>query len=72
LSNAIRSMRRAAARRSGAEPVRKEQLTIIHDDGGYSVLHPTKGWRRFTARRLAVIQRTAAMLAGRGNEGALV
>lgn len=26
-------------------------------DGGYQVLHPTKGWMRFSARRLMAINR---------------
>lgn len=63
MSSLIRNIARKAARNSSNyEP--KPQKTVAHIDGGYSVLHPTRGWQRFSARRLRAIQRTAEMLSG--------
>jgi len=33
----------------------KSQTFVQHDDGGYSVLHPTRGWRKVSARRAALV-----------------
>ncbi len=30
----------------------RPQLTIFNEDGGYTTLHPTKGWRTVSARRV--------------------
>jgi hypothetical protein len=32
------------------------------DDRGYDALHPTKGWKRYSARRLAAQFRVAQLL----------
>jgi len=32
----------------------KSQVFKQHDDGGYSVLHPTRGWRHVCAKRAAL------------------
>ena len=52
-----RQIKRAAYRRVGKDWPAKPVFRI-NDDGGYSVLRPTKGWAHFTARRLGAIEKT--------------
>jgi len=37
--------------RNAADYKPAEPIVCLHKDGGYSVLHPTKGWRRVSALR---------------------
>lgn len=47
-----------AVRKAGTG--RRQFVYDLYGDG-YSVLHPTKGWRRFTAKRLAAVALTAKL-----------
>lgn len=47
-----RKVRRSKARRTGTDWPTREQETRINSDGGYSYLHPTKGWVKVSAKRL--------------------
>lgn len=40
----------------------KTQTYIQHRDGGYSVLHPTRGWRMVSGRRVAAQFRMSQLL----------
>lgn len=60
-------MARNIAERSMTKEERKEarnkpQQHTSLADGGYAVLHPTRGWRIFTGRRLAAQRRMAQLL----------
>lgn len=53
------SIARQIRRRTTKAPSGKPQPYIALPDGGYMALHPTRGWRRFSAARL----RAGAMIA---------
>lgn len=55
-----RPKRRAQRASSTFEP--KPQPTIVHEDGGYSTLRPTKGWIRISGARLRAQQKMAQLL----------
>jgi len=57
-----RAIKRAAYARSGREWPTRERLFVINPDGGYSALTPTKGWRRFSKRRLVAQSKLRAMM----------
>ena len=48
----VRSIRRARARKNGIDWVVKERPFVVHPDGGYSVLRPTKGWIKVSGKRV--------------------
>lgn len=56
-----RKIRRAYAKRGGKEWQSKE-TPFRHDRSGYSALHPTKGWRRISFKRLEAQRRMAQLL----------
>lgn len=56
MTNLARKMAREKGWRS-----ERPQDTILHDDGGYSTLHPTKGWRRVSGARVAAREKMALM-----------
>jgi hypothetical protein len=48
----LRNLQRKIARRV-RDPERKPQPFRLHTDGiGYDVYHPTRGWRRVSAKRV--------------------
>lgn len=63
----IRSMRRNAARKTAEGWQGLPQYTEFHgeegDISGYTTLHPTKGWRTVSTKRLRAQARMAQMLA---------
>lgn len=61
MSNQIKRAMLRRAQKAGA-PSTTEQQYRAHADGvGYDVLHPTRGWKRISAKRLAA-QRVIAMM----------
>lgn len=48
----VRRLRREWKRRSGDVPDTKPQVVQMLKSGGYRVLHPTKGWRTVSPKRL--------------------
>lgn len=48
MTNIARQIARSKGWRSD-----KPQPTIFNEDGGYSTLHPTKGWKTMSAKRIA-------------------
>jgi hypothetical protein len=50
MSSFTRTLQRRALRKS-PDYTPKPQLTQIHPDGSYHVLHPTRGWRFVCAAR---------------------
>lgn len=61
MSNQIKRAMLRRAQKAGA-PSTTEQQYRQHADGvGYDVLHPTRGWKRISAKRLAA-QRAIANL----------
>lgn len=57
-----RSFRRAAYRRAGKEwPAIERPYRDVKRGAGYEVLHPRKGWRRVSAKRLRAQALLAAM-----------
>ena len=51
MSSYLRRLQRKAARvRGDYEPA--ERPFVLLPDGGYQVLHPTRGWHTFSKRRL--------------------
>lgn len=61
MSSLIRRIERKWAKsRADYEP-RPQQYKMLRD-GGYLVLHPTKGWRRVCGARLRAGRRMAALL----------
>lgn len=63
MSSFPRRLQRKRLRQS-ADYAPKAQLTIVHKDGGYSTLHPTKGWVRVSGKRVAARLRMAQLLRG--------
>lgn len=54
MSTESRHIKRRAAKRNGVEwPSRPQPAQQTHN--GYRTLHPTRGWRYVSARRLAAI-----------------
>ncbi len=45
------SIQRQIRRKRSLPTPEFSQPVIIHDDGGYSALHPTRGWQHFSAKR---------------------
>jgi hypothetical protein len=50
-----RRIRRAQFRKNGKPWPTRERTFIVHDDGGYSVLRPTKGWIHVCAARVRLM-----------------
>lgn len=57
-----RQFRRAICRKTGKEWLGKPTPFRVHKNGGYDALHPTKGWRRISARRLRAQTRLRNMI----------
>lgn len=56
-----RHQRRAKAAKADRP---ERHFEFLGDGYGYRVLHPTKGWRRHTERRIDAVATTQAVLAG--------
>ena len=50
------SLQRKMSRKHGWRSERP-QPTIFNEDGGYTTLHPTKGWRTVSAQRVEAQKR---------------
>jgi hypothetical protein len=62
MSSMLRNLQRKIERRS-PDRARVEQPYRQHADGtGYDVYHPTRGWRRISAKRVAAQARMASLL----------
>lgn len=61
MSGLSRKMRRAARRKNGHSWPSSEQRTIVRDDH-YMTLHPTRGWKRISNKRVEAQHRMAQML----------
>ena len=57
MSSMLRRIQRKAAFKTEAAPWQFRPLP----DGGYVALHPTRGWKRFSGKRLAAQGRVAQM-----------
>lgn len=62
MTSLSRKMNRAACRRSGIEYNRKDRIYIMDDNGGYDALHPTRGWRHISEKRLSAQRKMAEIL----------
>jgi len=68
MSSFVRRMGRRIAKRSmtateiATHKETKTQSYVQHEDGSYSVLHPTRGWRSVSARRMEAQRRMAQLL----------
>lgn len=60
MSSFTRRLQRNAKRKGGSFEVKDRPYKAL-PDGGYMVLLPTKGWMRFSARRLRAQARLAAI-----------
>lgn len=60
-----RQMKRAAIRKLPVEerPEARDPATKLHGKTAYSVCHPTKGWRRFSVKRMMAQHAMAGALA---------
>lgn len=61
MSSMIRNLQRKFLRQQPGYKGRK-QFTILHEDGGYTTLTPTKGWRFISGKRLDAQRRMARLL----------
>lgn len=61
MSSLLRRLRRNALRKS-ADYEPNTQPTVVYPDGSYRTLHPTRGWRYISAKRLQAQQWMAGLL----------
>ena len=66
MSNSLKRNLRKAHGLTGKYIANGGEQPVRIDDQGYDVLHPTRGWKRISYRRLAAQQRMATMLGGHG------
>lgn len=64
MSSLPRRLQRRARLKAG-EKRDPRQLTRNVTDESYEVCHPTRGWRRFSAKRIWAQHRMATLLGGR-------
>ena len=62
MTSLTRKMKRARFRRNGQTWPTRQQPTIVHADGSYHTLRPTKGWIFISAARLRAQHRMAGLL----------
>lgn len=62
MTSIARKMIRAAKRRTGTKPDKDRPWTTDIRDDHYVVLHPTRGWRRISNRRVEAQRRMAHLL----------
>ena len=61
MTSITRKMRRASDRRNAKEWPTRQPVTVVNEDH-YLVLNPTKGWQRYSNKRVWAQHRMAQML----------